>query len=309
MSTRYESHDLAAFDAGEPLDDFDKGEVFDAHEISEIDLAIKLMQRERKAHDLVIKEARLDRMARDGDTGFRPVGRTLGHLSFTGRLAFHPDIKTYAPCPVWTDSTRKDVRFFPLARTPDKSRKVAQKLWTRANDFERRTRLPNRQDGAIGRNGMAVLRVLLFVFINHRTGRLDPGHETIAEVANISDRSVRRGLAKLKLAGIVNWLRRCTVRFVKGCAVIDQDTNAYGILPASQWRGYREEPAAPKPASGTWGDHPCGMRDPHEEACTELRLGGNVAAAIRQLDLETDKNSIAYALAKLGHTAGFAMES
>jgi hypothetical protein len=28
------------------------------------------------------------------------------------------------------------------------------------------------------------------------------------------------------------------------------------VLPASQWRGYREPAEAPPPATGTWGDHP-----------------------------------------------------
>jgi hypothetical protein len=294
MSAHHESAPAGAFDAGEAFDDYDRGELFDAYAADEIDLAIEM--------------ARHDRAERQ-DTSFRPLGRLLGNLAYTGRLPFHREIKTYAPSPVWADSARKDVRFFPLARTPGASRKMAQKLWTRANDFEGRTRLPNRQDGAIGRNGLAVLRVFLFVFINHKSGRLDPSQETIAKVANISERSVRRGLVNLKRAGVVNWLRRCTVNFVDGRAVLDQDTNAYAVLPASQWRGYREAAPAPKPAPGTWGDHPCGMRDPHEEACTELRLGGGVAAAIRQLDLDTDKRSIAHALASLGHAAGFAAET
>jgi hypothetical protein len=45
-----------------------------------------------------------------------------------------------------------------------------------------------------------------------------------------------------------------------------QQTNAYGINPASQWNGYSEPPA---PEAGTWVDHPAGARDPLAEATGE----------------------------------------
>jgi hypothetical protein len=38
-------------------------------------------------------------------------------------------------------------------------------------------------------------------------------------------------------SGSLNWLRRCPARIVDGHCVLDQNTNAYAILPASQWRG------------------------------------------------------------------------
>lgn len=68
--------------------------------------------------------------------------------------------KTYAAWPVWSDSTTAEVRFQP---TP---KQTAARLWHRARDFERRTRRPNRQDGALGRNGLAVLHALIFDFLN-----------------------------------------------------------------------------------------------------------------------------------------------
>ena len=84
-----------------------------------------------------------------------------------------------------------------------------------------------------------------------------------------------------------------------GRCVLDQDTNAYAILPTSQWRGYRpaQEPPAPQP--GTWGDHPCGMRAPMIEADIEQRNGGSMEAVIRQLELD-ERGSVAAALASLG---------
>jgi hypothetical protein len=111
--------------------------------------------------------------------------------------------KTYAVWPVWKDSTRLEVRFQPL------SKKAVVKLWHLARDFERQTRQPNRQDGALGRNGLAVLQALIFDFLNFRTGRLDPSRAGIARAACISVRSVARGLAKLRQAGVLHWLHRC----------------------------------------------------------------------------------------------------
>ena len=57
--------------------------------------------------------------------------------------------KTYAAWPVWRDSATADVRFAPLPK------KQAVQLFHRARQFERQTRQPGRQDGAVGRNGLA----------------------------------------------------------------------------------------------------------------------------------------------------------
>jgi hypothetical protein len=201
--------------------------------------------------------------------------------------------KTYAPSPVWRDSTTDDVKFHPLPK------KQAVKLYHRARDFERRTRQPGKQDGAIGRNGLAVLHAMIFDFLDFRTGQLDPGYAAIARKACIGIRSAARGLQALKLAGILNGLRRCTPTFKDGRCVLDQDTNAYAILPSSQWRGYAEPPEAPAPQSGTWGDHPCGMRAPMIEADIEQRNGTGMQAVIRQLELD-EPGSLGAALASLG---------
>jgi hypothetical protein len=201
--------------------------------------------------------------------------------------------RTYAPSPVWRDSTTSDVKFQAIPK------KKAAQLYHRARDFERRTRKPGKQDGAIGRNGLAVLHALIFDFLDFRTGRLDPAYETLARKACISVRSVARGLQNLKLAGVLNWLRRCSENWKDGRFVLEQETNAYAILPSSQWHGYREPPEAPPPPSGTWGDHPCGLRDGLTEAVTELRYGGGPEAVIRQLEND-NTNLLTAALAKLG---------
>ena len=95
--------------------------------------------------------------------------------TFPGMTALAGSMKTYAPSPVWSDSTTAPVRFQGLPK------KKAVKLWHRARDFKRKTRQPGMQDGAIGRNGLAVLHALIFDFLDYRTGRLDPGYEAIGE--------------------------------------------------------------------------------------------------------------------------------
>jgi hypothetical protein len=210
-----------------------------------------------------------------------------------GMTALASSLKTYAPSPVWRDSTTDDVKFQPMPK------KAAVKLYHRARMFERRTRAPRKQDGALGRNGLAVLHALIFGFLDFRTGRLDPGYAAIAREAAISPRSVGRGLKALKLTGVLNWVRRCTAIFKDGRCVLDQDTNAYAILPSSQWLGFVEPPEAPAPQSGTWGDHPCGMRAPIEEAVIEQRNGTGMEAVIRQLELGKP-GGLEAALARLG---------
>ena len=133
--------------------------------------------------------------------------------------------KTCAPFPVWRDSTAEPVKW---QRMP---KKAAVKLWHRARDFERRTREKGRQDGVLGRNGLAVLHAMIFDCLNYASGRLDPAISTIARLAAISERSAARGLAALKAAGVLNWLRRCKGEVENGRFTLRQESNAYAILP------------------------------------------------------------------------------
>lgn len=200
--------------------------------------------------------------------------------------------KTRASWPVWSESTRLEVQFSPVPK------KAVVALWHLARDFERQTRAANRQDGAIGRNGLAVLQALIFDFLNFRTGRLDPSYAGIARAACLSVRSVARGLAKLRAAGVLHWLRRCHEDHDElGRFRLRQASNAYTVLPASQWRGYRAQAEPPAPESGTWGDHPplpdalaLAARERHAEAPHTV---------IGLLETETD-NALTRSLARLG---------
>jgi hypothetical protein len=179
------------------------------------------------------------------------------------------------------------------------TKRAAKQLYWHLEQFERQTRAPGRQDGAIGRNGLAVVRALLFKFMNWRTGRLDPSQAKIADAAAISESSVERGLAKLQAAGVVNWLRRCVpVVGPLGGFLMRQISNAYAVLPSTQWKGYRAPegmdatrflPAASyrMPEPGTWGDHP--PVDPYGEAKAARDMPGRIAA----LEAEISTSGIA----------------
>src|SRR4051812_33365883 len=53
-------------------------------------------------------------------------------------------LRTYAPWPVWRDTTTKTVKFMPLKK------KQAVKIFHKARAFERQTRQKGKQDGALG---------------------------------------------------------------------------------------------------------------------------------------------------------------
>jgi hypothetical protein len=153
----------------------------------------------------------------------------------------------------------------------------------------------------IGRNGLAVLHAMLFDFINYNSGRLEPSYAKIAEKACISVRSVHRGLVALKAAGVLHWVRRCyAVRDnSSGRIVLEQDTNAYAVLPPSQWRGFFEQPEPPAPQPGTWGDHP--PLDIMAEAAADTRAGSPQAAiAALQAAGEYAGDELAGVLGRLG---------
>jgi hypothetical protein len=212
----------------------------------------------------------------------------LSHLPLPPLPGFTALARTRAPWPVWAGSVAKHVRFAPLAK------KAAVRLWHRARDFDRGTHEPGHHGGALGHTALAVLHALIFDFLNHRTGRLDPSYQAIAAKAGVCVRTVATALAKLRELGILAWVRRCAESWQDGRFVLEQATNAYGLLPESQWRGYRAPQEPPGPAPGTWGDPPP-MLSALAQAALEADLAGKVAV------LASDpKDGLAAALARLG---------
>jgi len=168
------------------------------------------------------------------------------------------------------------------------------RLWHRARDFDRGTHQPGRHGGAVGHTALQVLHALIFDFLNHRTGRLDPSYAAIAHKAGVCVRTVATALKRLRELGILNWVRRCAEDWRDGRFVLEQETNAYDVLPPTPWRGYRPPQEPPAPAPGTWGE-PAPMLSAVAQAALEGDLVGKVQA------LATDpKDGLAAALARLG---------
>ena len=202
-------------------------------------------------------------------------------------------IKTFAPWPVWSGSTSTPVKSTPL------SKKAAVKLWHRARAFDRQTRRAGHHGGVVGPTALAVLHSLIFDFMNWRSGQLDPSYAAIARASNLCVRSVATAIKRLRDLGILNWTRRCAeTRTETGRFVLTQETNAYAVLPASQWRGYREPPDPPPPASGTWGDHPP-LPDVVLQAVEERRHGGGMAGVLSILASDP-ADALAAVLARIG---------
>jgi hypothetical protein len=176
---------------------------------------------------------------------------------------------TRAPWPVWSGSVANPVRFVALGK------KAAVRLWHRARGLDRSTHEPGRHGGALGPTALAVLHALIFDFLNHRTGRLDPSYAAIAAKAGVCVRTVATALARLRELGILNWVRRCAESWREGRFVLEQETNAYAVLPESQWRGYRAPPEPPEPE---WGRAPI-----MPSALAQAALEGDPAGKARVL--------------------------
>jgi len=198
------------------------------------------------------------------------------------------DAPTRAPWPVWSGSTSLPVRFAP---TP---KKAAVRLWHRARDFDRGTHQLGRHGGALGLTALAVLHALIFDFLNHRTGRLDPSYEAIAAKAGVCVRTVATALKRLRDLGILAWVRRCAKSWRDGRFVLEQETNAYAVLPETGWRGYRPPQEPPAPAPGTWGEPA-----PMASALAQAALEGDLAGKVHVLASDP-KDGLAAALARLG---------
>jgi hypothetical protein len=196
---------------------------------------------------------------------------------------------TRAPWPVWSGSTTTPIRFAPMAK------KAAVRLWHRARDFDRSTHQPGRHGGSVGHTALQVLHALIFDFLNHRTGRLDPSYAAIARKAGVCVRTVAAALKRLRELGILNWVRRCAESWQDGRFRLEQESNAYGLLPETQWRGYRLPIEPPGPAPGTWG----GPVPPLPSAVALAALERDLAGKVQALFADPG-DALARALASLG---------
>jgi hypothetical protein len=94
----------------------------------------------------------------------------------TASLPFIADLKngtTYSPWKVWSGSTTKQARFAPLPK------KAAMRIYHKAANWNARGKLAGRHGGLIGSHVLLVLHTLIFEFLNHGTGSLDPSYGAI----------------------------------------------------------------------------------------------------------------------------------
>jgi hypothetical protein len=208
------------------------------------------------------------------------------------------DGKTYATWPVWSGSTTRQTRFVPMPK------KTAMRIYHKAAKWNARSKRAGCHGGMIGSHVLLVLHTLIFEFLNYSTGRLDPSYEGIQKKTRLCRQTVAKALAKLRDLGIINWIQRCRRdRDDDGRFALRQITNAYAILPATQWRGYVDL-AAPEPLHpSSWGATPP-LPPLVEQAVTAAQDGDSMTAIVRRLDADPG-DTLASTLARLGRTLGF----
>jgi len=191
--------------------------------------------------------------------------------------------KTYAAWPVWAGSTTAELRW------PTVVKEAIIRWYHRARAWNAAKQAVRRYGGTLGSACMRVLESFIFDFQNYRTGRLDPSYEGIAAKTGLSRSTVAVALARLKSLRIIHWVRRCEHHWNNDRFELRQLTNAYVLLPPSQWLGLDPAPAeVPAPETGTWGDHPP-LPDLLDQAITERRNGGSVDSALSIIEQdETD---------------------
>jgi hypothetical protein len=226
--------------------------------------------------------------------------RSFGTKHLSGCLPFIPDFRngtSYAPWPVWSGSTTKEPPFVPMPK------KAAVRIYHKAVTWNRRGKLSGCHGGLIGSHVLLVLHSLIFDFLNHRTGRLDPSYSAIQRATRLCRQTVATALARLKNLGILNWVRRCHEdRDSHGRFALRQETNAYAILPPSQWRDYTDTDIPEAPEAATWGACPP-LPSLVEQAATDARSGDSIASLVRHLDADPS-DRVAAALAGLGRALG-----
>jgi len=224
--------------------------------------------------------------------------RRTRHIS--AALPFIADLRngtSYAPWQVWSGSTTKEAHFVPMPK------KVAIRIYHKAVEWNRRGKVSGCHGGLIGTPVLLVLHTLIFDFLNHASGRLDPSYNAIQRKTRLCRQTVARALARLKELGIINWIRRCREDHdAEGRFVLRQETNAYAIIPPTQWKDYMDIDMPEVPHPTTWGATPP-LPPLIEQASSIREEGGSMAAAAARLDTDpTDK--LAAALASLGRTLG-----
>ncbi len=226
------------------------------------------------------------------------------HIS--AALPFMADLKngtSYAAWKVWADSSTKKGPFVPMAKEPAMARKAAARIYRKAVKWNGSGKLAGRHGGLVGSHVLLVLHTLIFDFLNHATGRLDPSYKAIQRKTRLCYATVAKALARLKELGILNWRRRSQPdRNEYGGFILRQISNEYAILPPTQWRGYTDLDTPEPPHPSIWGASPP-LPSLIEQACADVQDGDSARSVVSRLDADPDDKA-ALAVASLFREVG-----
>jgi hypothetical protein len=200
--------------------------------------------------------------------------------------------KTYAAWPVWSGSTTDEIKW------PKVVKEAVVAWYHKARNWNALKEAAGRYGGTLGSSCLRVLECLAFDFQNYRTGRLDPSYEGIAAKTGLGRSAVAEALRRLKQLGLIHWQQRSAHHWHGGRFQLRQITNAYALLPPSQWHGFDARPDAPPPDPGTWGDHPP-LPDAITQAITEKKQGGSFGQMLTRLE-DDPTDELAAAWARIG---------
>jgi len=98
----------------------------------------------------------------------------------------------------------------PLGQTRKEAWRFKDALLRAARRYDDSTKLERGKGAKMGALGLTGIRVLetLCQIVDNMSGRLEPSIDLIAEKARLSRRTVVRALARLRLHGFIDWLRR-----------------------------------------------------------------------------------------------------
>ena len=219
--------------------------------------------------------------------------KSFGTKHVSACLPFMADARngtSYASWKVWSGSTTKEVRFVPMPRN------AAARIYRKAVRWNGNGKLAGRHGGLIGSHVLLVLHTLIFDFLNHATGRLDPSYKAIQRKTRLCYQTVAKALARLKELGILNWAKRAVPdQDERGGFILRQLTNAYAILPPTQWHGFTDTEMPEPPHPSTWGASPP-LPSLIEQAASDARGGDSARAIINRMDADpNDKAALAVA--------------
>lgn len=189
----------------------------------------------------------------------------------------------------WRGSVRGAVKWVP-------QRKEDVYRWLRAaEEWSALRSLPGE-----GRAVLDVLRTLITGYYNWRTGRLDPSYNSIAAKSRYRRSTVASALKMLAALGIIGWVRRCAgVTDRRGRYQLQQQSNAYYLIPPSGWRGYTGPDLDPPPPEPDTIGTPAHVPTMGETAAAAAAAGASMQTVVATL---ADGDPLARALARLGQS-------